>query len=163
MFIGSHIFAVAAALAIAAGTGCAGTSQARPTDRVAPPPAETAAPGNLVALSMHELFMNEPVEGWAELAEDAAEAREVLPLARRLYNDRRPEFVHKFHEQDSRLVYPPAEKAEWMLYRKNAAITARTGCSDLMYAAGFYFTFEKDSAGRWQCTRIAGGEHFKGE
>jgi biopolymer transport protein ExbD len=120
-------------------------------------------PKDVVAVTGYALLGRDPVRGWAELAADSPEGRAVLPLARQLYDSRRPELARKFHIEESHLFYVPSEKAFWLVYKKDSTVIALCGCNDMMYVATFFFTFEKNKDGRWQCTRIAGGEAFKGE
>jgi hypothetical protein len=119
-------------------------------------------PTDIAPMTMEEAFR--PLEGATELAADSPDARAVLPQAKRIYDERRPALIRKFHlTPESWLFYPPAEKAGWTCYRKDEVVIARAWCNDLMYAANFYFEFRLDPEGRRRCTRIAGGEFFKGE
>ena len=120
-------------------------------------------PDDVIALTMNESFLHKVTEGMEELAADSPEGRPIVAAAQKVYDERRPGLIRKFHVGDSWLFYPSAEKASWLVYRRAGTVIARTWCNDLMYAADFYFDMQKDAAGYWLCTRVRGGEFFKGE
>jgi hypothetical protein len=120
-------------------------------------------PEGIIAITTEQSFLHKLTEGMDEVPGDSPDGRDILATARAAYDARRADLVRKFATTDSWLFYPPADKAQWTVYRKAGEVIARTYCNDLMYAADFYFDMQKDAAGKWQCKTVRGGEFFKGE